>query len=162
MRQLVTIYDLKITCVWEGTLGDGSAIRGTLTAVEVAHDMDEDEYVFESAFEDDSKHNSSKEAQALKEDAHKNLANKLRSKFQAFPQAMKEAHGKDLLADGDDASPGNSGAATPVTEVSKASTSAAAKPAASNTSSKSTAAKASIRTAKVKAEAEFQIVRGLP
>jgi activator of HSP90 ATPase len=133
-------------------------------AVEVAHDMDEDEYVFETFFEDPSAWNSNAEAQSLREDAHKNLANGLRSRFQQFPKAMLAAHGKDLLADADDAPSSNagSGASTPAvaqttSNVASSSTSSQAPSQPVQAAPKAPAK--GVRTAKVRTEGEFMIVR---
>lgn len=76
--------------------------------------MDEDEYVFESALDDPATHQSNAEAQALKEDAQRALADKMRPIFQKYPKAMIEVHGRDLLKEGDEASPATSGTSTPV------------------------------------------------
>lgn len=168
--KLVTIYDLKITSVWSGALADGTEISGNIVAVEVAHDMDEDEYVFETFFEDPSTWNGNKEAQALREDAHKNLADGLRSIFQAFPRAMIATHGKDLLAadaeEGNTGSNAGSGASTPAVQSSSAAQQSASSNGAkapSEPAAKSAAAskaKASgVTTAKVRTEGEFMIVR---
>ncbi|CEQ42721.1 SPOSA6832_04577, partial [Sporobolomyces salmonicolor] len=62
---------------------------------DVAHDMDEDEYRFESSLTS----GSGREAEAFHTVAKKALADKLRAKFQQFPKAMIDTHGKDLLAD---------------------------------------------------------------
>lgn len=158
--QLVTIYDLKITCAWEGELADGTVAKGSLTAIEVSHDMDEDEYVFESTLEE----GSGSEASALKEDARKALADKLRSKFQLFPKAMIEAHGKDLLADAETSagvSPADSGrstpaAATPANNTVISSSSGSKAPSTSGPSaSNASKAKAGIRTTKLKVDGDF-------
>lgn len=166
--QLVTIYDLKITTIWEGTLADGTRIRGLLTAVEVGHDMDEEEYVFENTFEDPATFNSNSEAQALKTDASKKLADGLRSKFQAMPKAMIAEHGKDLLAQAENdaanggsgaASPSTSGAATPITATSNATTGSSAsgtKNVTASTASKASAKK--ISTARITRQEDFMIV----
>lgn len=159
--KLVTIYDLKITSVWEGTLSDGTVLRGNIIAVEVSHDMDEDEYVFETFFEDPSAWNAHTEAQALKQDAQKNLSKGLAARFQKFPKAMIDTHGKDLLAAAE-----NDGSSTPGGSASGASTPAAA-PAASTTgaaaaapaqaASEKKAAPRSVKTAKVRTQGDFMI-----
>lgn len=158
--QLVTIYDLKVVCEWEGNLADGTVVKGTLTALEVEHDMDEDEYKFESAFDDESAHGSNTEALALKEDARKGLADKLRPKFQQFPKAMIEVHGKDLLAEAENGTPSGSGTSTPAAAPSAPSAPAALSgTATSTTTTQKKATSKRISTATVRAESEFQIVR---
>ncbi|GAA5896154.1 hypothetical protein JCM5296_007247 [Sporobolomyces johnsonii] len=152
--KLITVYDQKITMKWKATGSDGEEVAGTLVALEVAHDMDEDEYRFESSITS----GSGAEADAFHTTAKKALADKLRAKFQQFPKAMIDTHGKDLLADAAAAAAGgdsSSGATTP--------TSSAPAPApASSTTSSSTAAAtpkpqpASVHTATVRATGEFQ------
>jgi activator of HSP90 ATPase len=74
--------------------------------------MDEDEYEFTSSIET----GEGAQADAFNKTAKKQLANKLRPIFQAFPKAMIDTHGKDLLADAaaaGDESQSNSGASTP-------------------------------------------------
>ncbi|ORY55337.1 activator of Hsp90 ATPase [Leucosporidium creatinivorum] len=144
--KLVTIYDLKITMDWKAETAEGEAVTGSLVALEVAHDMDEDEYVFESSISSAP----SKEAQAFQSTAKKGLANKLRPIFQRFPKAMLETHGKDLLAEDDSAN--NSGASTPAAAAAAKSTPTV--PSASTVAS-STSSKAPFNTAVVKANGEF-------
>lgn len=158
--QLVTIYDLKITVIWEGTLSDGTVVRGLLTAIEVSHDMDESEYQFENTFEDPATYNSNSEAQALKQEASKQLADQMRSKFQQMPKDMIAEHGKDLLAeaenDSNNASAAGSGASTPAT--SKPTTTAAS---SSSTGAAKAPAKASakgVSTTRITKQEDFMIV----
>lgn len=161
--KLVTIYDLKVTSVWEGSLADGTVISGNIVAVEVAHDMDEDEYVFETFFEDPSAWNGNKEAQSLRDDAHKNLSKVLAKKFQEFPKAMLATHGKDLLAESED-SPAGSGASTPAVQqptagkAQTASTSNGSQAPSQPAKAASKASSSGITTAKVRTEGEFMIV----
>jgi activator of HSP90 ATPase len=159
--QLVTIYDLKITVIWEGTLSDGTAVRGLLTAIEVSHDMDESEYQFENTFEDPAAYNSNSEAQALKQEASKQLADQMRSRFQQMPKDMIAEHGKDLLAeaenDSNNASATGSGASTPATQpktaaASSSSSGAAKAPATAKASSKG------ITTTRITKQEDFMIV----
>jgi hypothetical protein len=162
--QLVTIYDLKITTIWEGQLSDGTTVRGLLTAVEVSHDMEESEYQFENTFEDPAAFNSNSEAQALKQEASKTLADKMRPLFQQMPKDMIAAHGKDLLAQAENdsqnaSSAGNSGASTPaISAQSQAQAPAAA--AASTSTSKPAAKKsnAKVSTTRVTKQEDFMIV----
>ena len=163
--QLVTIYDLKITCAWEGTLEDGTAVKGNVTAVEVSHDMDQDDYVFETEFEDAATHTNNKEAQALKEDVRTKLTKGLRSKFQQFPKAMIETHGRDLLAAAaaaDAASPASSGASS-INSSASIINSTVESSSGTHISSKPIVASEkkpakSISTSKVKCEGDFMAV----
>ncbi|BGP54035.1 hypothetical protein JCM8202_003034 [Rhodotorula sphaerocarpa] len=152
--KLITVYDLRLTMAWKATTKDGEDVIGTLVAPEVGHDMDEDEYVFESAITT----GSGSEADTFARAAKKAVANKLRPIFQQFPKDMIAVHGKDLL---DDSTPSDSGASTPVS--SSASAPAAASAPASSASSaaavKSSTAPikpAAMSTATVRATGEFQ------
>ena len=78
--KVITIYDLRVTSNWETT--DGS-IKGTLVAVEVSHDMEDSDYVFETSVEQ-----SGAEADAAKEQARKALADLCRPVFTRFPKVM--------------------------------------------------------------------------
>lgn len=71
---------------WTATDAEGVVVTGVLVALEVAHDMDEDEYVFTSTVDS----TESKEANKFNTIAKKALANKLRPKFQEFPKVSLE------------------------------------------------------------------------
>ncbi|GAA5996496.1 hypothetical protein JCM5350_002341 [Sporobolomyces pararoseus] len=146
--KLITVYDQKVTMKWKATNTEGEEVAGTLIALEVAHDMDEDEYKFEASITS----GSGKEADAFYLTAKRALADKLRPKFQQFPKDMVATHGKDLLDAAAEAnsSAENSGANTPATSSSSAPTPSAPKTASSTSSSKPTS------TAVVRATGEFQ------
>jgi hypothetical protein len=61
---------------------DGESVTGSIVAIEVSHDMDEDEYVFTSTLDA----TTSKDGDRFQKLAKGALANKLRSIFQSFPQ----------------------------------------------------------------------------
>jgi len=122
-----------------------------LIALEVAHDMDEDDYRFEASVS-----GSGKEADAFYLTAKRALADKLRPKFQQFPKDMIATHGKDLIADAEAASSAeNSGANTPSSSSTPASSSAP-KTSSSSAKSSSKPSSSSISTAIVRATGEFQ------
>jgi len=75
------VYKLLLYAGPEVTEGD--RITGTLTAVEVSHDMDESDYVFEASTAE-----SGSEANRMKEIARKQLAAKLRPIFQQLPKVL--------------------------------------------------------------------------
>lgn len=79
--KLVTIYDLKLRFAYTQKDAAEDPITGTLTALEVGHDMDEDEYQFESTASQ-----SGDLAMQLREEARKSLAVKLRPIFQELPK----------------------------------------------------------------------------
>ncbi|GAA6011650.1 hypothetical protein JCM11491_004721 [Sporobolomyces phaffii] len=157
--KLITVYDQKVSMKWAATApgGEGEeAVTGTLTALEVAHDMDEDEYRFEGSLTT----GAGKEAEALYLTAKRALADKLRPKFQQFPKDMVATHGKDLL---DAAAEANAAAASTSSsaETSGANSPApaSAPPTAKASSSKSASqslSSLSLSTAVVRATGEFQ------
>lgn len=126
--------------------------------------MDESEYQFENTFEDPATYNSNSEAQALKQEASKQLADQMRSKFQEMPKAMIAEHGKDLLAEAENdsnaASASASGTSTPATGAATAKSTASSNTSAttSTTASKSSAKRVS--TTRITKQEDFMIVSG--
>ncbi|GAA5890315.1 hypothetical protein JCM6882_008792 [Rhodosporidiobolus microsporus] len=143
--KLVTIYDMRLTIRWKATDSAGEDVTGNLVAPEVAHDMDEDEYRFETSLLS----GSGPEAEKFRLTSKKALADKLRSKFQQFPKDMIAFHGKDLLAAAAADSPSGSGASTPSAPAPSA-------PAPAAAAAKSAAKPATVNTATVRATGEFQ------
>ncbi|GAA6060553.1 hypothetical protein JCM10212_006917 [Sporobolomyces blumeae] len=152
--KLITVYDQKVSMKWSAAGTDGEEVTGTLVAVEVSHDMDEDEYQFEASVTS----GSGKEADAFYSTAKRALADKLRPKFQQFPKDMIATHGKDLLdaaeaaaASGGGGSGQTSGSSTP------ANTTTTTTPSAASAATKAAPAKSSVTsTATVRATGEFQ------
>ncbi|KAF9139834.1 hypothetical protein BG015_001887 [Linnemannia schmuckeri] len=52
--KIITIFDVAITMTFEGTTADGTAVTGKIEIPEVAHDTDEDDYVFDVSVDADS------------------------------------------------------------------------------------------------------------
>ncbi|GAA98080.1 uncharacterized protein L969DRAFT_86000 [Mixia osmundae IAM 14324] len=131
--KLVTIYDLNIVCRWISVPGgpDEDEVSGTLTALEVCHDMSEEEYTFESTL--DQSEEDSKRADKLHTIAKTKLADLCRPQFQQFPKSMIDVHGKDLLQAAEDEDAKSKGQpAAPAPKLTTAA--AAAKPATSSKS----------------------------
>jgi activator of HSP90 ATPase len=197
-HRVISIFDLKITMLWEGnerltflflfrcsnmyglykdTSGE-KTVSGTVTAVEVSHDMDESDYRFETSLDS----GSGKEAEELRAEAGKLLADRLRSKLQEFQpvrgikasppphlpfflfnsqvililatQTLISTHGKDLLKDVND-SPASSGTTTPVRPGQGAAVAAPkAAPSAPATSAQKSGG--AINTTTVNVEGQFQ------
>lgn len=128
--------------------------------------MDESEYQFENTFEDPATYNSNADAQALKQEASKQLADQMRSQFQQMPKDMIAEHGKDLLAeaenDSNNASAAGSGTSTPAINTTKPT------PAASSSSSSGAAKSASkssakgVSTTRITKQEDFMIVSRNP
>ncbi|OQO13466.1 hypothetical protein B0A48_01694 [Cryoendolithus antarcticus] len=101
--KVITIFDVRLQLEYigkvkvksktegeeEGT--DTKEVSGTVTIPEVAHDTEEDEYVFEVEIysEDASK-------QPVKDLVKRELTAQIRKKLQKLAPALIEAHGKDL------------------------------------------------------------------
>lgn len=86
----MTIYDLRLQVAFsqkqEAPEGE-EPVTGTLTALEVSHDMEEDEYQFET-----SASKSGDQAMKYREEARTKLANQLRPIFQQFPKVCLFSH----------------------------------------------------------------------
>jgi len=111
--KLITIFDVRLVLKWSATHPDGTNVGGSLTIPEVSHEVVVDgltDYTFDWSLDKSS--SSSSEAgpstRALLALAKTHLPPRLKSKFEDFPKALLETHGKDLVA-----SPSQSGTATP-------------------------------------------------
>ncbi|GAA5882535.1 hypothetical protein JCM16303_002029 [Sporobolomyces ruberrimus] len=153
--KLITVYDQKVSMKWKATPTEGDEVTGTLIALEVAHDMDEDEYRFEATVS-----GSGKEADAFYSTAKRALADKLRPKFQQFPKDMVATHGKDLLdaaaADAAASSGENSGSTTPAASTPATSSKPTTTTSSSSKSASQSLSSLSLSTAVVRATGEFQ------
>lgn len=92
--KIITIYDMKIVLGFNGTLADeeSTKVEGKITIPEVMHDNDEDDYVFDTEI-----YSETKEKAFVKELIKTALIPRLRTLLQKFPDALIEAHGKDVL-----------------------------------------------------------------
>ncbi|CCG81779.1 Uncharacterized protein C1711.08 [Taphrina deformans PYCC 5710] len=92
--KVITIYDIKLVLGYSGTLADEeeTKVDGKITIPEVMHDNDEDDYVFEVEVFSDTKEKS-----AVRDLVKTDLVPRLRTLLQKFPEALVEAHGKDVL-----------------------------------------------------------------
>ncbi|KAG8901697.1 hypothetical protein FRB99_005169 [Tulasnella sp. 403] len=127
--KLLTIYDLKVECIWSGKAADGTAVEGTVTLPEVSHEVGADgdgdyEASARTSFRNASLNpflpvnqfrttvtTGGSSANSLHRLVQKHLPAFLQSKLNPFPAAMLEAHGKDVKVEG---TPAASGATTPV------------------------------------------------
>ncbi|KKY26770.1 putative hsp90 co-chaperone aha1 [Diplodia seriata] len=89
--KVITIYDVKLQLEYSGKNKEGEAASGTITIPEIAHDTEEDEYVFEIDIYSES---SSK--QPVKDLVRSQLTPKLRERFAKLTQALVAEHGKDI------------------------------------------------------------------
>lgn len=92
--KIITIYDIKLVLGFSGTLADDAdtKVEGKVTVPEVMHDNDEDDYVFETEIFSETKSKG-----AVKDLVKTDIIPRLRTLLQRFPDALVEAHGKDVL-----------------------------------------------------------------
>ncbi|KAI7920184.1 Hsp90 co-chaperone AHA1 [Pyricularia oryzae] len=89
--KVITIFDVKLVLEYSGNIADGDEVTGTITIPEVAHDTEENEFVFEIDIYSDSK-----EKQPVKDAVRSKLVPKLRSEFVKLAPALIAEHGKDI------------------------------------------------------------------
>ncbi|KAL4923221.1 AHA1 family protein [Aspergillus undulatus] len=161
--KVITLFDVKLQLEYEGThlavieflqvvtktsIGknkEEEAVSGTITIPEVAHDTEEDEYVFEIENYADS---SSK--QPVKDLVRSKLVPQLRKELAKLAPALVAEHGKDIQhAPGVNPSSGF----TPATQYPQT---AKKETAAPKTTTTTTAEKVSVNTATVTASDEFR------
>ncbi|KAK4982154.1 Co-chaperone [Elasticomyces elasticus] len=89
--KVITIFDVKLQLEYTGKTKDGEDVSGTITIPEVAHDTEEDEYVFEIEIYSEA---SSKTP--VKDLIRSKITPQLRARFQELGPALITEHGKDL------------------------------------------------------------------
>ncbi|KAE8144649.1 activator of Hsp90 ATPase [Aspergillus avenaceus] len=89
--KVITLFDVKVQLEYEGKTKDEESVSGTVTIPEVAHDTEEDEYVFEIDIYSES---SSK--QPVKDLVRSKLVPQLRKELAQFAPALITEHGKDI------------------------------------------------------------------
>ncbi|CCF39193.1 Aha1 domain family protein, partial [Colletotrichum higginsianum] len=89
--KVITIYDVKLVLEYTGTTSEETEVSGTITVPEVAHDTEEDEFVFDIDIYSDSK-----EKQPVKDLVRSKLLPQLRQEFLKLPGALITEHGKDI------------------------------------------------------------------
>ncbi|OLN85099.1 hypothetical protein CCHL11_06260 [Colletotrichum chlorophyti] len=89
--KVITIYDVKLVLEYTGTNAEEAEVSGTITVPEVAHDTEEDEFVFDIDI-----YAESKEKQPVKDLVRSKLVPQLRKEFLKLPGALIAEHGKDI------------------------------------------------------------------
>ncbi|KAJ9132165.1 Hsp90-like protein [Pleurostoma richardsiae] len=89
--KVITIYDVKLVLEYSGSTAEDDDVSGTITIPEVAHDTEEDEFVFDIDIYSDSK-----EKQPVKELVRSKLVPQLRKEFLKLSPALIAEHGKDI------------------------------------------------------------------
>lgn len=141
--KVITIFDVKLVLEYSGSTAEIEEVSGNITVPEIAHDTEEDEYVFEIDI-----FSESKEKQPVKDLVRSKLVPQLRKEFQKLAGALIAEHGKDIQhAPGSNPS---SGFSTPRTL-----TQPSAKPAAQTTTSQVSSSGA-VNTVTVRDDQEFR------
>ncbi|KAJ5460250.1 uncharacterized protein N7458_001802 [Penicillium daleae] len=89
--KVITLYDVKLSLEYSGKTKDGEEVSGSITIPEVAHDTEEDEYVFEIEIYSDA---SSK--QPVKDLVRSKILPQLRKTLATLTNALINEHAKDL------------------------------------------------------------------
>ncbi|KAK3825533.1 MAG: activator of Hsp90 ATPase [Benniella sp.] len=94
--KIITIFDVAITLSFEGTTADGTEVTGKIDIPEVAHDTDEEDYVFDVTI--DGENNSKRPIRDL---IRTDLSTKLRELLYGFADKLIKTHGKDVQVESD-------------------------------------------------------------
>ncbi|KAL7932697.1 HSP90 associated protein [Trichoderma chlorosporum] len=89
--KVITIFDVKLVLEYSGSTAEIEEVSGNITVPEIAHDTEEDEYVFEIDI-----FSESKEKQPVKDLVRSKLVPQLRKEFQKLAGALITEHGKDI------------------------------------------------------------------
>ncbi|KAF4216303.1 hypothetical protein CNMCM8980_008338 [Aspergillus fumigatiaffinis] len=142
--KVITLFDVKLQLEYEGKTKDEESVSGTITIPEVAHDTEEDEYVFEI-----ENYSDSASKQPVKDLVRSKLVPQIRQELGKLAPALIAEHGKDIQH-----APGvnpSSGFATP---PSYPQTSKSASPAPQTTTT--TTNKVAVNTTTVTVSDEFR------
>ncbi|MCJ1274848.1 hypothetical protein MMC21_002646 [Puttea exsequens] len=89
--KVITLFDVKLQMEYEGTTKDAEDVSGTITVPEVAHDTEEDEYVFEiDIYSEDSA------KLPVKDLVRSKLVPQLRKKLAQLGPTLITEHAKDI------------------------------------------------------------------
>ncbi|KAH8697624.1 Aha1 domain family [Talaromyces proteolyticus] len=142
--KVITLYDVKLQLEYEGKTKDDETVTGTINIPEVAHDTEEDEFVF-----DIEAYSDSASKQPVKDIVRSKLVPQLRVALSKLSKTLIEEHGKDIQhAPGSNPS---SGFATPTMHTQKSTT-----PPVTSKTSTATTGKLSVNTTTVTASDEFR------
>ncbi|KAJ4423868.1 Co-chaperone [Gnomoniopsis sp. IMI 355080] len=143
--KVITIFDVKLVLEYSGSTPDADDVSGTITVPELAHDTEEDEFVFDIDI-----YSESKEKQPVKDLVRAKLVPQLRQEFRKLAPALIAEHGKDIQhAPGSNPS---SGFSTPKYVANKSESS---KPSTTTTTQTTTGAK-KVNTTTVTDSEEFR------
>lgn len=89
--KVITIFDVRLQLEYTGVTKDEEDVSGTITIPEVAHDTDEDDYVFEIDI-----HSETSSKTAVKDLVRSKLTPLLRQKFQKLGPSLIAEHGSSV------------------------------------------------------------------
>jgi len=89
--KVITIFDVKLVIEYSGTTKDDEEVSGTITVPEVAHDTEENEYVFDIDIYSDANSKA-----PVKDLVRAKLVPQLRKEFAKLGPALIAEHGKDI------------------------------------------------------------------
>lgn len=145
--KVITLFDVKLKVEYSGKNKEGEEASGTITVPEVAHDTEEDEYVFEvDVYSEDST------KQPVKDLVRAKILPQLRKSLAKLGPALITEHGKDIQhAPGSNPS---SGFSTPKVYQSSSLNKSASK--SSETASQQTATGSLVNVVTITDSAEFR------
>ncbi|KAF2471796.1 uncharacterized protein BDR25DRAFT_303195 [Lindgomyces ingoldianus] len=89
--KVITLFDVKLKLEYSGKNKEGEEASGTISVPEVAHDTEEDEYVFDiDIYSDESK------KQPVKDLVRSKIVPELRKSLAKLGPALIKEHGKDI------------------------------------------------------------------
>ncbi|KAF2754748.1 hypothetical protein EJ05DRAFT_503694 [Pseudovirgaria hyperparasitica] len=89
--KVITLYDVKLQLEYSGKNKEGEEVSGTITVPEVAHDTEEDEYVFDIDI-----YSESNSKQPVKDLVRAKITPQLRKHLQKLGPTLISEHGKDI------------------------------------------------------------------
>lgn len=89
--KVITIFDVKLVLEYSGTTKDNEDVSGTITVPEIAHDTEENEYVFDIDIYSDAASKA-----PVKDLVRASIVPALRTRFSKLGPALISHHGKDI------------------------------------------------------------------
>ncbi|ODQ53372.1 hypothetical protein SAICODRAFT_34848 [Saitoella complicata NRRL Y-17804] len=145
----ITLFDIKLQLEYKGSTTDADDVAGKITVPELAHDTEEDEYVFEVEI-----YNENKEKAPVKDLVRTDITPQLRKLFQPFAGDLIAQHEKDIKDTLGSASASASASAVPSPKPSTPAPSSSASKSGSTTSAP--VKKPAVNTSTLHETAEFQ------
>ncbi|CAO3638016.1 unnamed protein product [Cunninghamella echinulata] len=147
--KLITIFDVRIQLAWKGITADKTEASGKILIPEVAHDTEEDEYVFDVSVD-----NETAAKQPIRELIKKKLTPLLRKKLSSFSSDMIKNHSSDVYIENGEKKviePGVTKERSNITHINKSTTASSTK-----TEEKSATTKNKVNTTSINDVIEFQ------